>query len=67
MNSTDELFVKRHLGRDGYHDDAFHDDAHVNRTITKILDDASRGHRKVPRWGIQVPAVCPTAPPSWPR
>jgi pilus assembly protein CpaF len=46
--------VKRHRGRSGYHDEGFHDDDHVTRTITKILDDASGSHRKLdPAEGLQ--------------
>ena len=40
-------FVKRHSGRNGYHDDVFHDDDHVLRTLTKILDENARAHRKL--------------------
>ncbi|GGI05609.1 CpaF family protein [Egicoccus halophilus] len=47
INAPDEIFVKRHLGVSGYHDDAFHDDEHVTRTLTKLLDDASQSHRKL--------------------
>ena len=32
--------MKRHRGPSGYHDEVFHDDDHVVRTLTKILDDA---------------------------
>jgi pilus assembly protein CpaF len=38
----------------GYHDEAFHDDDHVVRTLTKLLDDASSSHRKLdPAEGLQ--------------
>jgi pilus assembly protein CpaF len=38
----------------GYHDEVFHDDDHVVRTLTKILDDANRSHRKLdPAEGLQ--------------
>jgi pilus assembly protein CpaF len=47
INAPDQVFVKRHLGVSGYHDEAFHDDEHVVRTLTKILDDASTSHRKL--------------------
>jgi len=47
INAPDEVFVKRHRGVSGYHDDAFHDDEHVARTLTKLLDDASLSHRKL--------------------
>jgi pilus assembly protein CpaF len=48
------VFVKRHRGPSGYHDEVFHDDDHVLRTLTKILDDASGSHRKLdPAEGLQ--------------
>jgi pilus assembly protein CpaF len=54
INAPDQIFVKRHLGVSGYHDEAFHDDDHVTRTLTKILDDASTSHRKLdPSEGLQ--------------
>ena len=54
INAPDQIFVKRHQGVSGYHDEAFHDDAHVTRTLTKILDDASSSHRKLdPSEGLQ--------------
>ncbi|HUF33482.1 MAG TPA: ATPase, T2SS/T4P/T4SS family [Acidimicrobiales bacterium] len=54
INAPDQIFVKRHLGVTGYHDEVFHDDAHVIRTLTKILDDASGSHRKLdPAEGLQ--------------
>ncbi len=40
INAPDAIFVKRHRGPSGYHDEVFHDDDHVVRTLTKILDDA---------------------------
>ncbi len=49
INAPDQIFVKRHSGVSGYHDEAFHDDAHVVRTLTKLLDDASTAHRKLDR------------------
>ena len=46
--------MKRHWGPSGYHDEVFHDDDHVVRTLTKILDDASTAHRKLdPTEGLQ--------------
>jgi len=45
VNAPDEIFVKRHAGISGYHDEAFHDDAHVERILTKLLDRASTSHR----------------------
>ena len=54
INGPSEIFVKRHRGPSGYHHEVFHDDAHVVRTLTKILDDASSAHRKLdPTEGLQ--------------
>lgn len=54
INAPDQIFVKRHRGMSGYHDEAFHDDDHVVRTLTKILDGASNSHRKLdPAEGLQ--------------
>jgi tight adherence protein B len=54
INAPDEIFVKRHTAQSGYHDEVFHDDEHVVRTLTKILDDASGAHRKLdPSEGLQ--------------
>jgi pilus assembly protein CpaF len=54
VNAPDAIFVKRHLGDDGYHDEVFHDDEHVMRTLTKIVDDATGAHRKLdPAEGLQ--------------
>ena len=54
LNAPDQIFVKRHHGSSGYHDEVFHDDDHVVRTLTKILDDASTSHRKLdPAEGLQ--------------
>ena len=54
INAPDAIFVKRHRGVSGYHDESFHDDEHVIRTLTKILDDASSSHRKLdPSEGLQ--------------
>ncbi len=47
INAPDQIFVKRHVGVSGYHDESFHDDEHVLRTVTRILDDASGSHRKL--------------------
>lgn len=53
-NGPDSIFVKRHRGPSGYHNESFHDDAHVIRTLTKILDDASSSHRTLdPSEGLQ--------------
>jgi pilus assembly protein CpaF len=54
VNGPDAIFVRRHAGVSGYHSEAFHDDDHVVRTLTKILDDASGSHRKLdPAEGLQ--------------
>jgi pilus assembly protein CpaF len=54
VNAPHAIFVKRHRGPSGYHDEVFHDDDHVVRTLTKILDDASGAHRKLdPTEGLQ--------------
>ncbi len=54
VNAPDAIFVKRHHGASGYHDEVFHDDDHVLRTLTKILDDATGSHRKLdPAEGLQ--------------
>jgi pilus assembly protein CpaF len=54
VNGPDAIFVKRHAGTSGYHDEVFHDDEHVTRTLTKILDDSSTAHRKLdPTEGLQ--------------
>lgn len=47
VNSPWAIFVKRHRGPSGYHDEVFHDDDHVVRTLTKILDDSSTSHRSL--------------------
>jgi pilus assembly protein CpaF len=54
INAPDAIFVKRHSGSDGYHDEVFEDDEHVLRILTKVLDDASTAHRKLdPSEGLQ--------------
>ena len=54
VNGPSSIFVKRHSGMNGYYDEVFHDDDHVTRTITKILDDSTRSHRKLdPSEGLQ--------------
>jgi pilus assembly protein CpaF len=54
VNAPDQIFVKRHAGVSGYHDEVFHDDDHVLRTLTKVLDDAGGSHRKLdPAEGLQ--------------
>ena len=54
INAPDAIFVKRHTGGSGYHDEVFHDDEHVLRVLTKVLDESSRSHRKLdPSEGLQ--------------
>ncbi len=54
INRPDAIFVKRHLGPSGYHHEVFHDDEHVTRILTKVLEDASAAHRKLdPAEGLQ--------------
>ena len=54
INSPSEVFVKRHSGPSGYHHEGFHDDDHVTRTLTKLLDDSTTSHRKLdPSEGLQ--------------
>ncbi|TMM13705.1 MAG: CpaF family protein [Actinobacteria bacterium] len=47
VNGPDAIFVRRHHGQSGYHDEVFHDDEHVVRTLTRILDGAWGSHRKL--------------------
>jgi pilus assembly protein CpaF len=54
VNGPDSIFVRRHSGPSGYVDEVFHDDEHVERTLTRLLDDASSAHRKLdPSEGLQ--------------
>ena len=54
INSPNAIFVKRHVGASGYHDEVFHDGDHLTRVLTKLLDDASTSHRKLdPAEGLQ--------------
>lgn len=56
INSPSAIFVKRHSRPSEYHDEVFHDDEHVLRTLTKILDDATSAgaNRKLdPSEGLQ--------------
>src|SRR5262245_38821568 len=54
VHTPDQIFVERHRRPSGYHDEVFHDDDHVLRTLTKILDDASTSRRKLdPTEGLQ--------------
>ena len=54
VNAPDLIFLRRHSGASGYHDEVFHDDDHVLRTLTKVFDDAGGAHRKLdPAEGLQ--------------
>ena len=54
INAPSEIFVRRHSGRSRYHHEVFHDDDHVARTLTKLLEDAASSHRKLdPTEGLQ--------------
>ena len=54
INGPGSIFTKRHSGTGGYHNEVFHDDEHVVRVLTKVLDEASRSHRKLdPAEGLQ--------------
>lgn len=54
VNAPDEIFVRRHSGGSRAHDEVFHDDDHVARTLTKLLEDSSTSHRKLdPAEGLQ--------------
>jgi pilus assembly protein CpaF len=54
INAPDAVFARRHTGPSGYHDEVFHDDDHVMRVMTKLLDDASAAHRSLdPAEGLQ--------------
>lgn len=54
VNSPTEIFAKRHSRPGGFHSEVFHDDDHVARTLTKLLDESSTSHRKLdPTEGLQ--------------
>lgn len=54
LNAPDQIFVKRHRGPSGYHHESFHDDDHVLRTVTRIVDRSSGAHRALdPTSGLQ--------------
>jgi pilus assembly protein CpaF len=54
INAPDAIFAKRHQGISGYHHEVFHDDEHVARIVTKLLEDSSTSHRKLdPAEGLQ--------------
>ena len=43
----DEIFVRRYTGGSRFHHEVFHDDEHVARTLSKLLEDSSTSHRKL--------------------
>ena len=47
VNAPDEIFVRRHTGGSRFHHEVFHDDEHVARTLSKLLEDSSTSHRKL--------------------
>lgn len=54
INAPDEIFVRRHSGGSSFHHEVFHDDDHVSRTLTKLLEDSTASHRKLdPTEGLQ--------------
>lgn len=54
VNGPDEIFVRRHSGGSRFHPEVFHDDDHVARTLTKLLEDSTSSHRKLdPTEGLQ--------------
>ncbi|MFM7068976.1 MAG: ATPase, T2SS/T4P/T4SS family, partial [Actinomycetes bacterium] len=54
INAPDAIFVRRHSGGNRVHHERFHDDAHVVRTLTRLLDDSSGSHRTLdPTDGLQ--------------
>ena len=54
VNAPDEIFVRRHSAGSRFHHEVFHDDDHVARTLTKLLEDSTTSHRKLdPTEGLQ--------------
>jgi len=54
VNAPDAVFVRRHSAGSRVHHEAFHDDAHVARTLTRMLDDSGSAHRTLdPTTGLQ--------------
>lgn len=47
VNAPDLIFVRRHSSGSSFHSEVFHDDDHVIRTVTKLLDDSGTSHRKL--------------------
>jgi len=54
INDPSSIFVRRHSSGSQYHPEVFHDDDHVTRTLTKLLEDSTASHRKLdPTEGLQ--------------
>jgi pilus assembly protein CpaF len=54
INAPEAVFVRRHSGGSRFHHEPFHDDEHVHRTVTKLLEDSGASHRKLdPVEGLQ--------------
>jgi pilus assembly protein CpaF len=54
VNGPEEIFVRRHSSGSRIHPEVFHDDDHVARTLTKLLEDSATSHRKLdPTEGLQ--------------
>lgn len=54
INSPRDIFVRRHSGPAGYHDETFLDDDHVVRTLARLLDESGNSHRSLdPSEGLQ--------------
>lgn len=54
INDPSSIFVRRHSTGSQYHHEVFHDDDHVTRTLTKLLEDSAASHRKLdPTEGLQ--------------
>lgn len=54
INDPSSIFVRRHSSGSQYHHEIFHDDEHVVRTLTKLLEDSTASHRKLdPTEGLQ--------------
>lgn len=47
VNAPGEIFVRRHSGGSRFHHEVFHDDEHVARIVTKLLEDSTASHRKL--------------------
>jgi len=54
VNAPDVIFVRRHRGRSGYHEESFHDDDHVARVLNRLLARSTSAQRLLdPALGIQ--------------